>query len=161
MPRTLYLDDHDQPIDIQAYPEPITVTWDNVYNLVPEIYNKYVSKSGQEGQGLPFVIHVGAGFYGIYQVEKRAHRDGYTNRDEDGLEAPVQPEDDDDARSGKRGGRTGAGLMKRGFPIRDEHAEVELHTRIDVDGVVSDVRTDMPQLVGERPVRWKELTYLT
>lgn len=133
-------------IKIVHHPKPVHVGWQAVLDLIPKLYDQYSSSvhpypTRSEAHEPPFFIHIGAGYYGEYAVEERAHRDGYSKLDVDGKAAPLQPHTP--AAEAYR-----PDAENRGYPILDEYAAEELSTGIDLDGVVDDVDGELADMVS-------------
>jgi pyroglutamyl-peptidase len=64
-----------------VHPEPIKVCYTTVRDLVPKLWDG----TGDEVPKIDIAVHIGmAGPKPVYQLERRAHRDGYVLKDVDG-----------------------------------------------------------------------------
>ncbi|KAG8836871.1 hypothetical protein FRC20_006910 [Serendipita sp. 405] len=141
---TIYRNRKPQTIALERYPEPIRVTYENVLRIIPQIYDQYASESHNPAL-IPFFIHIGAGFRGLYEIERLAHRDEYTLLDVDQKEPPLQ---NAEFLVGSRISNQrvmNSPVTARGFPTLDN--KETLQTGIDVNGVVQDVTRDVKDLV--------------
>jgi hypothetical protein len=67
-------------VRIIVHPEPIHVSYKNVRDLVPKLWDQE-----EKHRKFDAVVHIGmAGPRPMYQIERRGHRDGYKSRDVDG-----------------------------------------------------------------------------
>ncbi|KAK6841913.1 peptidase [Apiospora arundinis] len=72
-------------VRILVHPAPVRVNYEVVRGLVPSLWDDDDDPEGCGGR-VDAVLHIGmAGPQRVYQVERRAHRDGYLIKDVDGL----------------------------------------------------------------------------
>jgi hypothetical protein len=97
----------------------------------------------------PIFIHIGAGFYGRYELEKLGHRDGYIALDVRNEPAPIQKrfqsfsaiDQDHNAQQTMQ-------ESERGYPIIDEGSPEIIVTGIEVEEVIKDVKKEVKNLVS-------------
>jgi hypothetical protein len=79
-------------IGLLRHNDAVHVAWETILKTIPQIYDRYVSNKGNSGGNntRKFIFHIGAGYNGKYEIETRAHRDGYQKLDVDGKLPPVQ-----------------------------------------------------------------------
>ncbi|KAG8832255.1 hypothetical protein FRC17_001652, partial [Serendipita sp. 399] len=142
---TVYRNKKPQNIILERYPEAVHVGYEHVLGLIPQIYDQYAGGSPSP-TSLPFFIHIGAGSPGHYEVERLAHRDGYTFLDVDNKTPPLQNAAflAGSRVSNQQALKDDRSIKGRGFPVLD-NAET-LQTGIDVQGVVEDVRGEVKDL---------------
>lgn len=92
-------------IDIVPHPDFVKVAYETVDTLIPQIHAK---------QTFDYILHVGVGLPGDYEIETVAHEKGYVKADVDGL-IPGRVQADPEKESDGMGGDTG----KDGVAVTD------------------------------------------
>ncbi|PVF96146.1 peptidase C15, pyroglutamyl peptidase I-like protein [Serendipita vermifera] len=154
LPAELAAEYRPQPIPFKFFynPEPVEVAWTAVLATVTSLYDQFTVLPSSDSIGpfnplQPIFIHIGAGYYGKYTLEKLAHRDGYFKTDTRKEHAPIQKRYQ--AFSAIEQGQSEQQPMAendRGYPIIDENSPVTISTGIDVEGVVKDVKKELTTL---------------
>ncbi|KAG8834608.1 hypothetical protein FRC17_008089 [Serendipita sp. 399] len=142
---TIYRDQNPQIVVLERHPDGVPGSYEYVVQFTPKLYDQYAGGLSSSTAS-PFFIHMGSGHPGRYELERLAHRDGYAYLDGDQKPPPLQntelPVGSRTSIWKLRKGKRSADA--RGYPFLDS-AET-LHTGIDVQGVVDDVRRDMKDL---------------
>ncbi|CAG8709300.1 15826_t:CDS:2, partial [Acaulospora colombiana] len=146
LPAELAAEYKPQPIPFNFFfnPDPIEVAWTPVLAAVTSLYDQFTVLPSSDSTGpynpeQPIFIHIGAGYYGKYTLEKLAHRDGYTKTDTRNERAPIQKRYQSFAAIEQdQGGQQPMREDERGYPIIDENSSETISTGVDVEGVLKD-----------------------
>ena len=131
-------------MQLLRHPDAVHVAYENVVELIPQIYDTYTSED--DGLPAPYFIHIGAGYPDQYALESRAHRDDYSLLDVDNKAPPLQ---NAEFLAGSRvaGQKPLKANAPRGYPLVDSAAAPVISTSIDVNAVADSVRREIPDLV--------------
>lgn len=113
-----------RPVEIEAHISAleVAVTYSAVLSTVPPLH---ASKQ------YDVILHVGVGLPGLFMVERLAHKTGYNQTDAEGHKCdPIGGKNESDTET-----------VKRGFGKGFEQFGEELHTDVDVGGIVKHLKS--------------------